>query len=200
MLSILIAPFTLHPAFSTFKSYLSNTTMIKKDTIPYYIFAFAVFMLLKILYRNADHADLYWLLAPTNYLFALFMDSQYVFNANQGFIHSGLNIVINKSCSGGNFFILVFMMMFVSWISIFRKRKSKFIFILTSLFASYFFTIIVNTSRIVVLSSIDFPHGDWMSWIHEAVGSFIYLFFLVLFYQLAYFIFHHKFNPNERSF
>jgi len=174
--------------------------MIKKETLPYYVLAFALFIGLKIAYRNADNSTLIWLLKPINYLFSLFTASAWVYDEEVGFFHASYNIVIDKSCSGGNFFILSFMMILISWISIFKKHKSKIIFILISLCISYVFTIFVNTSRIIVLFKLQEFQLDSFQWIHEATGSFIYLVFLILLYLTGFYYQNQKITTYEKSF
>lgn len=174
--------------------------MIKKESIPYYLLTFVIFILLKIAYRSADTSTLLWLLQPINDLFSFFTSSEWVYNQELGFYHSDQNIAIDKSCSGGNFFILSFIMLMISGVSIFKRHKAKIIFILISFCISYVFTIVANTSRIIVLYKLREFRLDSFQWVHEAAGSFIYLAFLILLYQICFHFYTHQITTHEKSF
>jgi len=173
--------------------------MIKKENIPYYILLTIAFITSKILYRSADIESINWLLKPINSLFTSFTNSRWVFIPESGYYHEDLNILINKSCSGANFFILTFSMLVIILIHKFERHLSKILFILFSLGISFVFTIFVNTSRIIILTQINALKLDRFHWSHEAVGSFIYLLFLIVLYQIAQYIQTQKFISYERS-
>ena len=66
--------------------------------IPYYLTAAGLFVLLKIGYTFVGNNDLTFLLKPTDKLVELLTGSRAVYTTENGYFHSALNIVIEKSC------------------------------------------------------------------------------------------------------
>jgi exosortase/archaeosortase family protein len=137
-----------------------------------HIAAAGIFVLLKYLHTCLGTDDLYFLLAPVNRVVALVTNSQAIYTEENGYFHAALNIYIDKSCSGFNFWILCFM------IGIFRAAR----------LISWLITVFVNASRILTAIFLQQLSPDFMKsqqhWAHQTTGIFIYLFFLLLFYWL----------------
>jgi exosortase K len=156
--------------------------------IPYYLTAVGLFVLLKIGFKFADNDNLTFLLKPTDEFVGLLTGSQSVFLAQDGFFHEKMNIVIDKSCSGFNFWILCFLVFVYLGLKYFEKHLHKIFTIPTALFCAYLLTIFANVSRIFAAIIVQnqtvniFPNKQYL--IHEAVGIITYFSFLVLTYYL----------------
>ena len=175
--------------------------MLRRDNLSYYVVAFLLYIILKLAYSIADLSALKWLIQPINFLFSLFTNSSWIFLENQGYFHEHYNMIINKSCAGGNFLIISFTMLLLLWVHRFKTHIHKILFLLLAFITSYVFTIFVNTSRIVILSKIESIQiiRQQLQWTHEAFGSFIYLFFLILMYHTSIIIFKLINPPHEKS-
>lgn len=160
--------------------------MTANRNIPYYFTAIAVFILLKFAYTLADNTDLYFLLKPTDKIIEVITNSNSIYVNDGGYFHDKLNIVIDKSCSGFNFWILCFIMLAFTIIKFLQDRNRKIAALPITLFAAYIFTIFANTSRILfavfIRGSGAKPADGHISRLHQAEGTFVYLFFLIIFY------------------
>ena len=101
--------------------------------IPYYLVAVGLFILLKFGYTVADNNDLAFLLKPTNKLVGVLTGSHSVYLANNGYYYEKLNILIEKSCSGFNFWLLCFLLFTYLLIKYLDKPLHKIIAIPTAL-------------------------------------------------------------------
>ena len=164
--------------------------------IPYYLTAVGLFVLLKVGFTFADNGNLTFLLKPTDKLVGLLIGSQSVYLADYSFFYEKMNIVIEKSCSGFNFWILCFLAFAYLGLKYFDKHLHKILTIPTVLFCAYLLTIFANASRIVASIVVRnqtigiFP--DKQPVIHEMVGITTYFLFLVLVFFLIEKFFKHK--------
>jgi len=158
------------------------------NNIPYYLTAAGIFILLKFAFTLADNNDLTFLLKPTDRLVGLLTGSYSVYLADNGFYNDKLNILIDKSCSGFNFWILCFVTFTYLGIKHLDKAIHKVLTIPIALFCAYLLTIFVNTSRIfvsvVVQNQTKILFTNQQHLIHEAVGIITNLSFLVLTYYI----------------
>jgi exosortase K len=165
--------------------------------IPYYASVILLFLLLKFGFTVADNNDLTFLLKPTDKLVGLLTGSGSVYSADCGFYHEKLNILIDKSCSGYNFWILSFLLFAYVAIKNFNKPMPKILCIPFALVGAYLLTIFVNTSRIfvsiIVQAHTDLIFNKQQHIIHEAIGIITNLTFLVLAYILI-----EKFLKNKQ--
>lgn len=156
--------------------------------LPYYFAAGGVFVLLKFAFRYADTADLVFLLKPVDSLVGLLAGSYSIPHAEGGYFHESLNIIIDKSCSGFNFWVLSFLLFTYLALKYFDRTLSKILTIPASLAVAYLLTVFVNTSRIfasiVVQRQTQSLLASHQRLIHEAIGIITYLSFLVLAYIL----------------
>lgn len=167
--------------------------MIKNKKIIYYLTTIAICILLKLYYSISDNSGLFFLLKPTDKIIEIVLNSSSQVMNNGGFFHAKLNILIDKSCSGFNFLIITFIMLSFAVSKILNSRTKKVLSFLILLVISYILTILVNSSRILLSvflnNSVTKLFDYQLSWLHQAEGSFIYLFFLILIYLSAdYFI------------
>ena len=163
-------------------------TMKINRNIPYYLTAVGLFVLLKIGYTYADNGDLTFLLKPTDKLVELLIGFKSAFFEDYGFFHEKINIVIDKSCSGFNFWILCFSVFAYLGLKYFDKHLYKILTIPTALFCAYLLTIFANVSRIfatiIVQNQTSNIFPNQQNIIHEAVGIITFFSFLVLVYYL----------------
>jgi exosortase K len=93
---------------------------------------------------------LLFLLYPTDWLTGLLMGSTGIYSPENGFFHERLNIMIDKSCAGFNYWVLSFLLFTYLEVNHLKNNKEKALALLFALLGAYFFTIFVNASRIVV--------------------------------------------------
>ncbi|MPR35618.1 exosortase K [Salmonirosea aquatica] len=147
--------------------------------LPYQLAALAIFVLLKLAYTQADTSDLAFLLGPTDTLVGLAANSPSVYDSASGYLHPDLNITIDKSCSGFNFWMLSFLMLSFLSLRYLSQSSHKLAALPLALLCAYGLTIFANTSRITiaVLLQNQFPHvpPPYQAWFHQAQGTFVYL-------------------------
>jgi len=169
--------------------------------ILYYLTAVGLFILLKFGYTLADNSDLTFLIKPTDKLVGLLTGSHSIYLSESGYYNEHLNIIIDKSCSGFNFWILCFLLFTYLTVKYSDKTLNKILTIPTALIGAYLLTIFVNTSRIfasIVLQTqtknIILNHQHIL---HEAIGIITNLTFLILAYVLIEKLLIHK-RPNAK--
>lgn len=151
----------------------------------YYLFIAIVFLALKTFYTAASTDNLYFILYPTNFCIELISGSTAFYTNENGFFYSNLNFVINKSCSGFNFWIISFVMLSFLGLSVLKKNKERITLLFSVFIISYLSTLFVNASRIAVAiltSGIAPDNTKDFPWLHQAEGIFIYLSFLIILY------------------
>ncbi|NJN77181.1 MAG: exosortase K [Saprospiraceae bacterium] len=153
--------------------------MNKQNQLPYYGFIIAVFVISKLIYKNLGNQELLVFIAPVSNFVSLFINSTVSFTIENGYYLSPLNILIDKSCSGFNFWLISFVVIGFTVVTHVEVQKTKIILLISALFAAYLLTIIANTSRIISILKMNdlFPILDKeYDWIHTAQGTFVYLF------------------------
>ena len=164
--------------------------------ILYYFTAIGIFILLKLGYIFADNNSLGFLLKPTDKLVGLLTNSQSVYLGSNGYYHDKLNILIDKSCSGFNFWILCFLVFTFLTIKYLRKPLHKLLSIPVALFGAWLLTIFVNTSRIYASIIIQNHSKNILAnqqhVVHEAIGIITNLSFLILAFYLVEKLLIHK--------
>lgn len=170
---------------------------IKKNSF-YYAIGILLFGMLKVAYTHMDANDLIFILSPTDKMISFLSNSKSVFLNETGYFHQDLNIIIEKSCSGFNFFILIFIIGYFVIINHFQNKKFKLLFL--SILSSWLLTAFVNTSRIIIAIFIQklTPQIQINTWFHQAQGTFVYLFFLILFYKTLNYLLTKYFPKNEK--
>lgn len=170
--------------------------MQTNKNLPYYFLAVVLFILLKFSFTHANNNDLTFLIKPTDKLVGLLTGSQSIFISDKGYFHEKLNIIIDKSCSGFNFWILCFLLLTYLTIKHFNRVLSKIIIIPIALIIAYLLTIFVNTSRIfasiVVQAQTKKVLLNQQNLIHEIIGITTNLTFLIVAYLLIGKLLNHK--------
>jgi len=175
--------------------------MQTNKNIPYYLTAVGLFILLKFGFALADNNDLTFLLKPTDRFVGLLTGSNSIYFADKGFYHDKLNILIDKSCSGFNFWLLCFLIFIYLTVKYLDKPLHKVLSIPIVLFCAYLLTIFVNTSRIFVSVIVQNQTKDFFAnqqhLIHESIGIITNLSFLVLaYYIVEKFLIHRQHNAK----
>lgn len=176
--------------------------MQTSKNIPYYLTAVGLFILLKFGFTFADNNDLTFLLTPTDKLVGLLTGSHSVYLSDNGFYHDKLNIIIDKSCSGFNFWLLCFLVFTYLTVKYLDKPLHKILTVPTVLLCSCLLTIFVNTSRIFASIIVQKQADNFLLVrphliLHEAVGIVTNLTFLVLtYYIIEKFLIHRQHNAK----
>ena len=151
--------------------------------------AIGLFVILKFCYTHADNGNLLFLLKPTNTIVCFLTGSQSVYSTDNGYYYEALNILIDRSCSGFNFWILSFLLYTFLFLKYINKTALKTLVIPISFICAYILTIFTNSSRIfasiIVQNHSENFSPDTQHLIHEAVGIITNLTFLVLAYYLT---------------
>ena len=153
----------------------------------YYTIALTTFVVLKFVHTTLETEDLIFLLAPVNFLVELFTGTSSNWITDQGYFYSSLNIVINKSCSGFNFWLLCFLTLSFLLLAYTKTRNTKTASLFVSFIGAFFLTILVNSCRIYLLILLESLNLKWTQnpVIHEAVGVVTYLTFLIFIYGIT---------------
>jgi exosortase K len=160
---------------------MSKLDFINKKTMCIGAIVFTAFVL-KLFYPSSSTDDLQLFIQPTAEIVSILHNEPFMHNAS-GFYFPQLNVLIEKSCSGFNFFIIA-LCVFASIVpyQYLSSRLTVFVMPFLVLFV-YGITICVNTSRIVVaifMLRLE-PEMPWITqpWVHEAEGALVYLFALL---------------------
>ncbi|WP_428224873.1 exosortase K [Flavobacterium sp.] len=157
------------------------------NTLGYFFTAIS-FVLLKLFYRNATVSDLKILLAPTKTIVSWVTNSTAIFSPQMGYYFKDLHLTIDKSCSGFNFFSLLFCMFCFVIIKEFNHNAKKWKAILISFGLTYLVTILANTSRILIAiyTKKIIPQPLYQKpWMHETQGILVYLLYFIIIYNVT---------------
>lgn len=151
------------------------------------LFAFG----LKLYYAQSNTEDLLLFLHPVSSLVELFTGTYAEFQPEVGYYFPQLQISVERSCSGVNFFIMAFCMVSISALPFYKSNKHKIIALIIWTLLAYLLSIGATSSRILIaIGSLQFQEVyPWLAdaKVHQAQGGFVYLFFLILFYLSATF-------------
>lgn len=174
--------------------------MKSKQNFFYYFFLAVMFLLLKILYKQTETSDLKLLLEPTSKSIGFLTGRTYYFTSTKGYFFEELNVTINKSCSGFNFFILSFVLFSTLAISYLKNNIQKVSSIILSLLVAYSLCILANTSRIyssiILQEKLQHLTSLDASILHESIGIINNLTFLIVAYYFTEKLLI-KLQPNE---
>ncbi|MEM9546063.1 MAG: exosortase K [Bacteroidota bacterium] len=150
--------------------------------LVYYLIVFGIFAGLKFLFAALETEELTFLLYPLDFVVSILTGSSSVFQIGIGYFHQDLNIIIDKSCSGYNLWLLSFLMLSFLAIPIKKSIAGKLGLILLCFGASFILALLINSFRIytsIFAQQYTFLQGPT---IHEAIGIFINLSFLIILY------------------
>lgn len=159
----------------------------------------SLFLLMKMIYTQTTSDDLKFLLYPTDQLVCFFTGNQSNYIPKAGYFHIDLNILIEKSCAGFNFFILFFLISYITCIKHIIHSSRRWSLLPICLLISYLLTIAVNSSRIITAIALKSKFNFIeISSSHQLQGTFIYLFFLLLFYSVLKYYLNKQVLKNEK--
>jgi len=173
--------------------------MNDQQNIKYYISLIFSFLILKYGFRYLNNDSLIFLLKPINKIVSIIFNSKWNYSSENGFFHENLNIFIDRSCSGYNFLLIAYVIIFIAVLTFIDSNKYKLILFPISIFSAYLFTIIVNTSRIITSIFIQQKIELRYEWLHRAEGVFINLTFLISIYLFINYFLSKIFNYEKYS-
>lgn len=187
--------------FIFFFFYFVFQSSFMKNNIIWFGICFLIFATLKYLFRCMDVDYIRFLIFPTSIILEIVTGAKAVYEDGAGYFYSDLNIIIDKSCSGFNFLLISFLM--TAFIFLRQTFTKKWIVIPLSFAIAYLITIIANVSRItgylaIMRGSLPQLLDANDSWLHQAEGVFVYLFFLILLYFILNHITNIR-NSNEET-
>jgi len=137
--------------------------------------------LFKMLLSLASINELQWFLSPIVFLVELFTAIDFIWTPDIGFT-SNLNIVIEKSCAGGNFFIICMILLVIKNWNPFTIQ-SKIAQLSFIILMSYIITILANSMRIIsAIKLVSFRQlTDYIDpkSAHLVLGGIIYILILL---------------------
>jgi len=153
------------------------------------LFAFlACIFGLKYFHSTTDTDSLAFILFPIAKLVEIFTQASANYLPTQGYFFEEINILIDKSCCGMNFWIMSWSMAGIIGLQYFKRLSHQVGLLFSSAILTYFLTIWANTSRIVGAIAFHqyFPPDSVFngSTFHSMQGAFTYLLYLTLFYLL----------------
>ena len=144
-----------------------------------------LFLGCKFAYSIVSTDSIGFLLKPTSYLVGMFLGEVVQYESGQGYLFPKLNILIDKSCSGFNWWMLAFLVGIFSILKYLPNQQKHALFIPMVLLLAYVATVLVNTTRILIAAWIE-PHlFDYLPSFHLLEGILIYLSCLMLWHLLC---------------
>ncbi|MEL6718581.1 MAG: exosortase K [Bacteroidota bacterium] len=157
--------------------------LIDKNII-YYLLLASLFFLLKLVYAMADTGDLMLFLYPVDQIIGVLLNSDSTYDISFGYYHESLQIIIDKSCSGFNFYLIAFIVFAYLGLKYTKKHSQKILMLFVSLIVAYVFTIMVNSSRIYTSIILERQIPFQSDFLHQGIGILTNLTFLILAYFL----------------
>jgi exosortase K len=165
--------------------------MIRKyspQLILFYSLIIVVAYGLKYHYSHAGSDDLIWVLRPTAFLVEKITAFPFEKEVNTGFVNYDHQVIIAPSCAGINFLIIVFCLSSFLGLNKMKRLVFKYLWLGISLILAYFYTLFVNTIRIII-SIYSYETGLLQSMLtteglHRIEGILIYFVCLYVFYVL----------------
>jgi len=139
----------------------------------------------KLWYRSATISEVDFLLAPTNWVLSQVLGVKATFEATLGYFYPSYNMVVDKSCSGGNFFLLSVIIILYVQSSHTKNYVGLIKGVVLGILGGWAYVILANVSRICSIIILNNIGADHYQWTHEVIGGLIYLCMLCLLYALA---------------
>lgn len=144
---------------------------------------------LKLLYTQTSVEDLLCIIYPVQRAIAFFTGETSQFIADNGYYFQELDIIIDKSCSGFNYFLICLSIFGLISINNTRSIKKNFLLFGTTVILAYVQTIFVNSFRIIstiyLQSSIESFLALNSKLIHTSIGISINISFLIITYLIT---------------
>ncbi|MCJ8311911.1 MAG: exosortase K [Saccharospirillaceae bacterium] len=141
----------------------------------------------KLFYRQATTQELIWLLMPVNQLIEWVTGFQSNYIINKGYYFQSIDMLINKSCSGFNLFLISMLIVLYLFFNKVRTIYQVILSVGVSVILAYVFVLITNCVRILNVMLIE--HSTLFTLnantvIHQSIGILVNVTFLVIFYML----------------
>lgn len=179
----------------------SQSAYHRYGDLYYYLALTVIFVSLKFAFSHMQTDNLRYFLMPLDKIVTLATNSNSRYITGQGYYHQQFNILIDKSCSGFNFFILCFTMLGAVLIQRTNNQDPRRRSLLGLFITAYILSIFVNSARIIsslFLQSMDSTFSFMRSaLLHQAEGIFIYLCFLIIIYSIFNSILPHRATDHE---
>ncbi|UDQ98626.1 exosortase K [Lentisphaerota bacterium WC36G] len=170
---------------------MKNFLSFLNKNIIRFSFVIMLFLSCQIILMRSFYMHL--LTTPTSKIVGLIINENPQFIFQYGFLFSKSKFVINNSCSGINFMLITFWTLFFLISKNINNKFKSFLLIPALVIFSYFFTIIINSMRIVMFLKIkDFQKYFYMNNIpvpHQSLGAIFYLTSLILLYLAIHYYF-----------
>lgn len=164
------------------------TAALRKN---WYLYLFGLIMVygLKRFYSSAAFDDLGWILAPTSWWAGILSGTHFEKLAHVGYVSHVNEFIIVPSCSGVNYFIILFAALLYSFIHRWSTVRAKLLWLASSIGTAYVLTVFVNGFRVVLAMYLFHAHiyGSLITpeRIHRLEGVVVYLGSLFLIFILA---------------
>ncbi|HRH69513.1 MAG TPA: exosortase K [Flavobacteriales bacterium] len=135
---------------------------------------------LKWWYRSATTEELGFVLRPVVTLVGLISGESWTFNSEHGYFFPALNVLIDRSCSGVNFFVITAATFAFIVLKNTKGGCARPLLALFAAVAAYGLTLLANTGRILAMIHLDHLQLHPSPRAHEAIGAFFFLFALLL--------------------
>lgn len=142
---------------------------------------------LKAFHRMAHTDDLLWLLAPLSLLVELYGKAQFAYVPDWGYWDEARHILVDKSCSGFNFLLILLGLLYVTWVPAQTHWRHLFLRVIPLIGLAYLLSIVVNAGRMICILSVQDKLVSWgmnPALAHEMLGIFIFWGSLFLIYQV----------------
>lgn len=145
------------------------------------------FALLKFWFRSATQHDLLFLLFPVQKMVGLVLGSVSVFDAVEGFVFPELALIIDKSCAGFQLWLIYMGLWVFAGFQYIYNIPGRLAVLLLASVGGYVCTIFTNIARILTAFSLNDLAKQYTpaldeGLLHEGIGVFINLCFLILTY------------------
>lgn len=138
----------------------------------------SIMLLLKLHYSTATAEHLRWILGPTAFLTSLFTAANPVWEGGIGYADFAHGIIVAPGCAGINFMIMAFGFAALCGLYHHKSPKSRIMWIVFALVASYGIALVVNTGRIALsmhLYGADIHYGWFTAQrVHRIAGVILY--------------------------
>jgi exosortase K len=141
--------------------------------------ALLVAALLKWHYSHATADELRWILAPTSWVTALVLRSDFAFYVGEGYLSRERSILVSPACAGVNFLIVALLSLTLGFGHYFSAWRQRLCWLGAASVVAYSATVIVNTLRISL--SVGVAHlaaqrlGLTFQEAHRLLGIVVYL-------------------------
>jgi len=171
---------------------------------PYYLLVLSLCVSVKFYFLHTDTEGILFLIAPLNFLVSSILGISSTYIADSGFYLEAYDILISKSCSGHNFWLIAFLTLSLTVLRYRFGSLKMTLLILFAFFQAYVLTIAANSFRIISAIYINRVTDSFIEnqdLIHQMVGILNSISFVLIIYFLAEFILNktQQHIPNEKS-